>query len=32
MIDTMPAWFWIPAAIILWSSWAVLKVREARKG
>lgn len=28
MIDSLPAWFAIPAIIILWSTWAALKVRD----
>ena len=27
-MDTMPAWFWIPAAALLWVSYLVLKVRD----
>jgi hypothetical protein len=30
MTDTLPLWFWLPSAVILWSTVAVFAVRDRR--
>lgn len=30
MTDELPAWFWVPSAVILWSVWLGLKIGDAR--
>lgn len=29
--DELPAWLWIPAAVVLWGTWIAIKVGEARE-